>query len=637
MLNLFRQILAIGDTSVDQAMAAALPTADSTTRRLMALGLLQRRDPTSLVSLIIYFHQLPADVQRTIIRHLDDIPAALRHASRRRGTQGPANALTIIERARATSMCYLITEQLRHGDEPLRAQAGQTLLVLARDGTTLADPRYFPGMTARDAQRLAGAVVEAMKSYPAHERSDVLVALAALLPRAIPEAVSLLSQPSHATVTPMRGLIGQADRQPLLRRVLLLLLPVKPLRDAVITALRLCVRDDKCAQTLANHHLLLLPNVRQSLAHVREPASLCPNISSLELMAGCESRGLVPWLDVLPLNVDDRLARLSDLSQAADPAIRLAALRRIIQTARSPIAPADVLDHVAAFTRDEDVCIARIALWELIRKRYHELMPILGQVLNSRHEALRKIASRHLSPLGFARLWDSWSTMSQSRRLAAGRALIKIDPQFHRQLGLKLARPDQRDRLRALAIIRELNQGAFFEHDLSQLLHHHDEKVASAAARALGSVDSDSAIDSLEQALDHHDSRVRANAVEALSQAKSTKHVKRLISMTESEDNRPRANAIGALMQMRTDQAVQALKQMLADHRAAHRVSALWLVNELGLLEMARQVAEMSISDEDQKVKRQATEVTRELLQIMTDSQTPLTDAETTSAREAAS
>ena len=619
MLDLFRQILNISDASIDQAMAAALPTADSATRRLMALCLLQRRHPASLVSLILHFHVLPADVQRTVIQHLDDIPGALRHASRRRGTQGPGNVLTIIERSRATSMGYLITEQLRHGEGPLRAQAAGTILTLARQATTSVQPGIYPHMSAGDAARLISTVTDAMGCYLAHQRDEALLAVTALLPRAMPEAMGLLSRPEHATVKVMLKLIAEAGQQATIRQALPLFVAIKPLRGSGLTALRVCFRENRFGELLANHHLLLLPGVRQAITHAREPASLCPKTATAESLPAHQRRGLLPWMDALGLDVYDRVHRLEDLSQSPDPAVRLGVLRRMIAISRSPISPPDALDQIAAFTRDADPRIARIALWQLIQRKYPDLMPILGELLNARDQSLRRIAGKHLSPLGFSRLWESWSTMPEPRRQAAGRALIKIDPDFHRQLGLKLARPHQHDRLRALAMIRELNQGVFFELDIAQLLHDQDEKVASAAARALGAVDSQIAIDSLERALDHHDSRVRANAVEALSQAKSTKHVKRLLSMAEAEENRPRANAIGALMQMRTDQAISALQHMLLDPRADHRVSALWLVNEMGLLELARHVAEMSISDDDSRVKRRATDVTRQLLRIMTD------------------
>ena len=65
-------------------------------------------------------------------------------------------------------------------------------------------------------------------------------------------------------------------------------------------------------------------------------------------------------------------------------------------------------------------------------------------------------------------------------------------------------------------IIFRLNQGAFFVDALKVLINDSDQRVASAAARALGTADRDAAAGALQDALDHPDSRVRANAIEAL-------------------------------------------------------------------------------------------------------------------------
>ena len=144
-----------------------------------------------------------------------------------------------------------------------------------------------------------------------------------------------------------------------------------------------------------------------------------------------------------------------------------------------------------------------------------------------------------------------------------------------------------------------------------------DSLIASAAVRALGSASGDEVRHTLEAALKHEDSRVRANAVEALQQHKSTAHVLELVDMAERDESRPRANAIGALIQMRTGDALGSLSRMLDDTRANQRISALWLVEHMGIIDVARQVAEMSISDGNEKVRDRAERAVRQLIQVM--------------------
>ncbi len=121
----------------------------------------------------------------------------------------------------------------------------------------------------------------------------------------------------------------------------------------------------------------------------------------------------------------------------------------------------------------------------------------------------------------------------------------------------------------------------------------------------------------LEGALSHADSRVRANAVESLDQLKSTKHLEQLLEMANRDEGRPRANAIGSLMNMRAGDALEALVRMLNDPRPKQRTSALWLVDQLGLTDVARHVAEMSITDPDREVKTRAGGVIHHLIDAM--------------------
>jgi HEAT repeat protein len=272
---------------------------------------------------------------------------------------------------------------------------------------------------------------------------------------------------------------------------------------------------------------------------------------------------------------------------------------------------------VTKFAHDRHPAVAKAALRHLIRSHHDGLVALLMKLVNAGHDEVRQLAGRHLAPIGFARLWEQWPNMAPDQRLAAGRALIKIDPDLHRHLGEKLELRDQQTRLRALSMIAHLNQGEFFEQALDRLARDSDEKVASAAVRALGTAASESAAGTLMTSLDHGDARVRANAVEALERLQSTQHIHRLVEMAEEDEHRPRVSAIKALMQMKTSDALHALSKMLRDKRSMHRVSALWLVESMGLLEVARQVAEMSLSDPDKKVKGRADHVIHGLIDTM--------------------
>jgi HEAT repeat protein len=599
-------------------MAAALPTADAAAVRLMALTLLERRRPAGLIGLVVHYHLLPEDVQALVIGQTNDLFRSIREAASLETGPGPSNALRIIRRSLATKLTYLVTEQLRHGPEPLRVEAGECLAHLSRHATTDGQTGQLPAIGAVEAEFLLAAVEDAVAAFGQHRRLGVLLAMAHLLPRPMPRTFERLGNADEAAVAGLRALLGQVD-QAAIRRAIPLLLGLAALREAALQAIATCAQTDRLGEVLEGHHLLLLRATAGALRRVKGGEALLPTDGAVAAMPGAHSRGLPAWLSAVALDRNLRITLLMDLRRAGDAATRLFALRRLVQLAGAN-ADQMVQEAVASFCEDREPTIVRIALWCLIRHRYGGLLKVLTQLVNSSDEEIRRLANRQLAPLGFARLWESWGQLDHGRRTAAGRALIKIDPSFHRLLGEKLLPADRRSRLRALGIITELNQGGFFEQALVRLIREGEAYVAASAVKALASADSDTALSVLEEALEHADGRVRANAVEALAQLQSTRHMHKLVDIADADENRPRANAIAALMDMRTSEALTALRQMLDDPRPNHRNSALWLVETMGLVDVARQVAEMSITDPDQKIKGRAHRVVHEMIDQMSGS-----------------
>lgn len=333
-------------------------------------------------------------------------------------------------------------------------------------------------------------------------------------------------------------------------------------------------------------------------------------------MTAHQQRQLPRWAGALTGSREQRAARLVDLGACEDAGVRLAALRRLL--AMSSGQPTEGLDNcIARFTTDADAAIARVAVWHLLRRRHSWVPQMLTKLVNSPHESVRRIAAQQLAPVGFERLWEGWPQLTFAQRLACGRALVKIDRDFHRHLAERLAGADHEARLRALSIIGDLQQGAFFTPALIQLARDQDAYIAASAVSALGSAEGEEAIGVLRQSLEHADARVRANAVESLAKLESTDHVQELVKLAGDEANRPRANAIAVLMSLRTGDAMAALHRMLDDRRPEHRGSALWLVEQMGLLEVVREVAEMSISDPEREVRRRAERVVAEMIETM--------------------
>ena len=74
-----------------------------------------------------------------------------------------------------------------------------------------------------------------------------------------------------------------------------------------------------------------------------------------------------------------------------------------------------------------------------------------------------------------------------------------------------------------------------------------------------------------------------------------------------------RATAIAALLKSQSADAAEALLDMLNHPSGAHRISALWVVERLGLASVMRRLEEMAEADPDDRVRRRAQRVLRVL------------------------
>lgn len=633
------------DESIDLAMAAALPTADAAACGYIAQTLLKRKHSPSLTALVVHYHRLEPAVQQLVIDNVLDLYRPLREATELRTTAGPANAMAIIRRACHPKLAYLALSELKTGIEAVRPEAAACLLEMCRavaavlptpEGETSviagkavganpatpplspdAAPDTRPVVPAAPIDALASltlqeAVEEALRLYQYHNQADVLRAIATLAPRAMPGAVSAIEARGSVVAPALRLMIEMPDDEAI-RRSLLSWARVTAMQNSVMAGVSRTVGRGTFGDVLSLGHLAAAGPLAQKLRNSETPETLAPSADAVAAMNSVQRRALVHWLRPLNIDAERKAALLAPLARDSDPGVRLAALRLLIDSA--PLV--EVTDLIASLCRDADLAIARIAMRHLIRARWPGMTHLLLKLLHSQHAEIRKLAARRLAPLGFEKLWDAWPRLSTSQQLAAGRALLKLDPSFPRLLGERLNAPERPIRLRALAIIQGLNQGSLFEPALLALARDLDPVIASAAVRVLGTTPTPQSAQVLEQHLNHEDSRVRANAVEALQALNATKHVDQLLKMAAEEDPRPRANAINALMQMRTNDAMSALLRMLADDRADQRTSALWLVDHLGVVEVARHIAEMAISDGDPSVKQRAGLVVENLIGLL--------------------
>jgi hypothetical protein len=620
LADIFDRIGRIGEATVDQAMIAALPSADPEAVKLIVPRLLLRRRAEGLLAVVLHFHQYDPALQAQVCTRVGELYRALREAARHPQPVGPSNALDIIQTTGETRLGYLVAELLIHGQAAVRHRAAAALLEMTRMACRVdLAPEALP--------YLVSALSQAVQRYASHQRGETLIAALELLPRPLGEIVVPWSDAGHPATVALGKLLRHSQERTVLQ-ALVPLLALPPLRESCVEGLRQAVAAGQLQQVLRHGHLLLLPALAAPLRRQTDPQELLGPESAWLAMPAAAAQALARWATLLPLERALRLQVLVKLASAPDAMARLGALRRLIawiaEEARRPDAVAashtdnrDLLAGLAVFCHDSEPAIARLALRELVRRRWEGLARLMPKLVNSDQPELARIARHHLAALGFARLWEAWPRLDSQLRTTALRAVMKLDPDFRRVLLDKLQHHPRSERLRAVAIIDALGQADAYADALIALVNGDDPRLASAAVKALGGGSHDLALPVLQQALAHADARVRANAVDALRQRDSRTHVEHLVRMALADANRPRASAIAHLMDMRAADALTALQRMLADDRPEHRRSALWIVDSMGLIEVARQVAEMSISDPQMLVKQRAGEVVQRLIQSM--------------------
>jgi HEAT repeat protein len=135
----------------------------------------------------------------------------------------------------------------------------------------------------------------------------------------------------------------------------------------------------------------------------------------------------------------------------------------------------------------------------------------------------------------------------------------------------------------------------------------------------------------VEAMLEHDDARVRANAVEALGLSGVKRQGDRLEQMSEEDAGRPRANALGELIRTNGASAgtVEGVRRMLHDEQVNQRISALWLVETLGIGSVLADVSEMMLSDQDVQVRTRAARTVQSLFDQMKKSDLPQAQTQT--------
>lgn len=592
-------------------MVDALASADVASVGEMVSLLLDRGSREGLAGVVRHFGNLPEAQREAVLARAGDLEDVLRQVGRSGDAAGRGSMIQLVEHARIARYAHLLVSQLHAEDAQVIRAAGKALLALAVDvmnpapGQATADglPR------AKRAQLLVTAVADACTFFHRHRRRDVLLAAAALVPTRDPRLLSTLGNRHVPSFGAMVELIRQADH-PLICRAMLVLAGEKSLTAAVAEGLSKPLTTGNALEVLVHVQLIHEAPIRAVVAGLERAEKLVPSYGRLQGLAPEQLRHMPRWFATLQLPPDVKSKALGDAAALGDTATRLRSLRALME-----IEDQAAYQLIGSMCFDSDQRIARRALQHLVGRKWTGLLGLMTRLVGSNHEPVQRLAEQQLAPIGFDRLWIQWPRLARPNRLAAGRALIKIDSLFHHRLAERLYDASPEARLRALAMVRDLHHESYFEQALLELAADADARVASSAVKALaGIAHSHSAVAALEQALKHEDDRVRANAIEALEQVERLSEVRDMLAeIATGRGNRSRATAIKAMLDLPMSQATDALAEMLLDRDQRHRISALWVVERTGLAKLVHRVADLAKGDLEPGVRKRALKVIRQL------------------------
>ena len=652
--KLLTALIAVDNTAADDLLLEALRVGDVSEQLVLLDALMQRKTPGGLSGVLAQFENLPPQCRAQVTKNVKLFYHALSQAGRSKDRGTRLAAMAIIAQTRQGKLGYVLSENLREPDEILSKAAAEALLEMARwvnresrlmhrfgaaDENGQLDSLAMLGeaVAKKGGSTISAAPTGAEDLETAYqtvmqERPEIEAAVARALDWArtkhlgdlMRAALLLCDHPQSRTLailkTTRHG--GQAS---MVRK-----LQQPPAADSVEAFL------------LGASHGQLRTNFAAAFAQISDRAVLDSLLrrtywiadNQLRLCLGTVTRGV--WWESEPLRYDlDRrtpadAASIADwiVASGLDVAVQdkqliaildhakddtAARLRVAVAAARQPKgSPAGAFK---AMLSDTDERLQRIAARELIRRRPPEFESALLQRMTDGTPSVRRVIGRAIGQVGFDQYWNRFDQLDRPARIAAGKAMMKLLPDAADRLGRYLSSGTNEQRVRAMAVIQDLQLAERFRDALLASCLHTNSKVRSKAVSLLIALPAEPGDNVLERALADADPRVRANAIEVIDAQKSPQFVPLLADRARIGQNRERANAIKALHGMKIDGATNHLQLMLSDPRAEHRISALWALRQTGLWSLLAYVGAIAQRDDNLRVRRYAVAMLKSVME----------------------
>ncbi|HUW83826.1 MAG TPA: hypothetical protein VMZ31_13640 [Phycisphaerae bacterium] len=623
---IYSYLLQTENPSADRALAAALAEVEAAFAEPVVQTILAR-GAAGADGLIRFFHRLPSAVKNLVVHEVARLREPLHRVGRASDTLGRSNVYRIVAHAKSIELAGLLTVGLRDSAPEVRCAAAEALRELADQylttgeqsaDETVHDPvgllagQLGSASAERGKERkiLLAVLQEGLNSLGVHRRPEVIETamwFAMQLERMLQAHVAAAGD-QHIEVI---GELLRREPTPRMAAFVCLALGWSRVRQVAADVIAQA-KDGLFLRSLLSHKdRFCKPVAQYGLAEVRRLVWLERDPGLIRRLSSDQQVAAMAIISASAIDERLKLLVAQDVLLSGTREAQRIALECLLANGRDETT--DTLRQVLAWDDEE---FTEAALVELLRRSPPDLPALVIQQLTSRSPRVRQLAAQHAASYSFERYWQAFDDLPPDARVSAGRAVLKLVPDFVDRLVRKLEEGRSDEILRALQAADDLNLLKSLSSTLARLERHHSQSVRAAAARALGKLDkqqqtrAQQAVDEASAAQPQASSEQQASPHAAVSPERVADNklgeLERMLSAPETE---ARADAVRQLLHTQIVPATAILIDLLTDENVSRRQCGLELIEETRLAAMMAHVLGMARHEPDPSLRQRAQNV----------------------------
>jgi len=621
---IYSYLLQTENPSADRALAAALGEVEPAFAEPVVRTILSR-GAGGADGVIRFFHRLPSAVKSLVVHEVGRLRESLHRVARASDTVGRSNVYRIVAQAKSIDLAGLLAAGLRDSAPEVRSAAAEALRVLADHVLTAVEqsideatcepaflptgqPGIVPGDHGTEHRIILAIVQEGLSSLSVHRRPEVIEAamwFALPLERVLQAHVAAAGD-QHIEVI---GELLRREPTPRMAGFVCLALGWSRVRRAAAEAIAQA-EDGPFLQALLSHKdRFCKPVAQYGLAEVRRLVWLERNPGLIRRLAPEQQISAMAIISAAAIDERLKLLVAQDVLLSGTREAQRIALECLL--ANGGDETTDTLRQVLAWDDEE---FTEAALVELLRRSPPDLPALVVQQLTSRSPRVRQLAAQHAASYSFERYWRAFDDLPLDARVSAGRAVLKLVPDFADRLVRKLEGGRSEEILRALQAADDLNMLKSLSPTLVRLERHRSQSIRTAAARALSKLgkqqQTQAEVDGPQAAQPQASSQQQTGSHPAVPpEHAADSKLGELEQMLSAPETEARADAVRQLLRTQIVPATAILIELLSDDDVSRRRCGLELVEQTRLAEMMACVLGMARHEADSPLRQQAQNV----------------------------